>query len=147
MSTGVIFRELDMSNKSEVGFVYKSWIGSYKNHADVTPFAIYRRVYQAYLDRILKRAGSVVTLAVNPDYPDQILGFTAAERGSTALHYIYVKQDFRKTGVGTDLIENFIGSDTSGEFNYTFNTALGRKFLKKRGGRYKPSIVRNELCE
>lgn len=143
-NTGVKFRQLDWSNSSEVGFVYKSWLGSYKNHADVTPYSMYRKVYQHYLDRIMKRDECIVILAVHPEHPDQIFGFACFERSAPTLHYIYVKEDYRRTGVGSDLLEYLLSTET-GEFAYTFNTSLGRKFLRPRGGKYKPRLVRNEL--
>ena len=144
-STGVKFRALDLNESSEVGFVYKSWLGSYKNHADVCPYSIYRQTYQAYLDRIIKRPECYVILAVHPEHQEQIFGFICVERSSPTIHYIYVKEDYRRTGVGTDLLEFVSEGNNSGEFAYTFNTALGRKFLRPRGGKYKPKIVRNEL--
>lgn len=144
-NTGVKFRPLDWANSSEVGFVYKSWLGSYKNHADVTPYSMYRKVYQHYLDRIMRRGECAVILAVHPEHPEQIFGFVCTEKSSPTLHYIYVKEDYRRTGVGTDLLEYINEGNDSGEFAYTFNTSLGRKFLRPRGGKYKPKLVRNEL--
>ena len=153
-NTGVKFRALDTNVPSEVGFVYKSWLGSYKNHADVCPYSIYRQTYQVYLDRIIQRDESAVILAVHPDHPDQIFGFACFEKSFPTLHYIYVKEDYRRTGVGSDLLEYLhnagsnlaiISPSENGEFAYTFNTSLGRKFLRKRGGAYKPKLVRNEL--
>jgi len=142
-STGVKFRELNWDDKSEVGFVYKSWLNSYKNHADVIPYSMYRKLYQAIVDRILKRDGACVVLAYNPAEPDQLLGFAAIERNSPTLHYMYVKDDFRQKGVGSDLLEYILRDECS--FNFTFSTAMGRKFFRPRGGKYKPRLVRNEL--
>lgn len=144
-NTGVIFRALDPNNSSEVGFVYKSWLGSYKNHADVAPYSTYRATYQAYLDRIIQRENCIVLLAVHPEHTDQIFGFACFERLSPVLHYLYVKEDYRRTGVGSDILEALLGDNPDCEFAYTFNTALGRKFLRPRGGKYKPKLVRNEL--
>ena len=144
-NTGVKFRPLDFANSSEVGFVYKSWLGSYKNHADVTPYSVYRQTYQAYLDRIIKRDECLVVLAVHPEHSDQIFGFICVEKNSPTVHYVYVKEDYRRTGVGSDLLEFVSQGNDSGEFSYTFNTSLGRKFLRPRGGKYKPKLVRNEL--
>ena len=134
-----------MNEPSEVGFVYKSWLGSYRNHADVCPYSVYRQTYQAYLDRIVKRDGCMVVLAVHPEHSDQIFGFICVERESPTVHFCYTKEDYRRTGVGSDLLEFVSQGNDSGEFAYTFNTSLGRKFLRPRGGKYKPKLVRNEL--
>lgn len=144
-NTGVKFRELDLTKPSEVGFVYKSWLGSYKNHADVMPYSMYRKVYQVILDRLIKRDGCLVVLAIHPEHEDQIFGFAVLERSSPTLHYIYVKEDYRRTGVGSDILEFINQGNTSGEFKFTFNTTLGRKFLRSRGGKYDPKPARNEL--
>ena len=146
-NTGLIFRPLDKMNSSEVGFVYKSWINSYKNHADVVPYSEYRATYQGYLERIIDRDNCAVILAVHPEHTDQIFGFVCYELTTPTLHYIYVKggenSNYRREGVGSDLLEYMLGTNL--QFSFTFNTALGRKFLKPRGGKYKPQIVRNEL--
>ena len=144
-STGVKFRSLNWENTSEVGFVYKSWLGSYKNHAADIPYSIYRKVYQELLDRIMKRDGCSVILAVHPEHEDQIFGFAVIERSTPALHYIYVKEDYRRKGVGTDLLEFINQGNNSGEFTFTHSTRLGRTFLKSRGGKFNPRFVRNEL--
>lgn len=144
-STGVKFRELDLSAASETGFVYKSWLGSYKNHADVIPYSMYRKLYQALLDRVIRRPGAVVVLAVHPEHNDQIFGFACIERDSATLHYIYVKENFRRSGIGADILEFINQGNESGEFAFTFSTSLGRKYLRPRGGKYKPRLVRNEL--
>ena len=142
-STGVEFRELDWNNTSEVGLVYKSWLGSYKNHAVDIPYSMYRDLYQGLLDRLLKRDGCVVILAYHPEYPDQIFGFAALERNSATLHYMYVKADYRRKGIGADLLEFILADNTS--FDFTTKTRLGWKYLKSRGGNYKPRFIRNEL--
>jgi GNAT superfamily N-acetyltransferase len=139
--TGVQFRELDLSNKSEVGFVYKSWMGSYKNHAGVIPYGMYRDIMQVFLDRIIKRDGCIVVLITHPNDPDFLFGFAVGERDTPTLHYIYVKEDYRRTGVATDTLE-FLGLEN---FEYTHSTSLGRKFLNPRGGKHRPQFVRNEL--
>lgn len=145
--SGVAFRELNPENSDEVGFVYKSWLGSYKNHADVVPYKIYRQLYQTILESIIDRSECIVVLAYNPDLPDQLFGFACCERAQPTLHYIYVKagpdNQLRRKGIGTDLLEFINEGNTSGEFKYTFNTTMGRKFLNARGGRYNPSFVRN----
>lgn len=144
-NTGVKFRPINWGNDSEVGFVYKSWLGSYKNHASDIPYAMYRQIYQALLDRIMRRPGSEVILAIHPEHDDQIFGFAVIERNSPTLHYIYVKESYRRKGVGSDILEFICDGNTSGEFEFTHSTRMGRNFLKTRGGRFNPRFVRNEL--
>jgi len=142
--TGVQFRELDLDNKSEVGFVYKSWLGSYKNHAGVVPYAIYRELYQGLLDRIIRRPGCMVVMITHPTDDNFLFGFAVVERDSPTLHYLYVKYEYRKRGVATDTLK-FLGIGPSDEFIYTHSTKLGRDFLNKRGGRCKEQFVRGDL--
>ncbi len=142
--TGVKFRPLDRSNSSEIGFVYKSWLQSFKAYADGVPYSEYRDTYQAYLDRIIQRDRCGVMLAVHPQHTDQIFGFICYELERPIVHYMYVKGDYRRTGVGSDLLEEVLVTDT-GSFDYTFNTRLGRNFLNKRSGRYRPKHARNDL--
>ena len=142
--TGVKFRELNLENTGELGFVFKSWIGSFQNHAGPIPRDMYRTLYQGLLDRIVRRPGCVVLLAVNPANPDQLFGFAVAERDTPTLHYIYVKggaSALRRKGVGSDLLEALGHTGPVAEFHYTHSTKLGREFLNKRGGRYKPRLI------
>lgn len=144
MSSGIKYRELDWNNKKEVGFVYKSWLGSYKNHADIIPYNIYVKLYRGLLDRLLRRSGATVVLAYNVEHPDQIYAFAAVERNKPVLHYIYTKEDYRrKFRIASDLLSYLLKDEP--EFSFTFNTAAGRKFLKERGGVYRPKLIRGPL--
>jgi len=137
--TGVKFRELDLSDTSEVGLVYKSWLGSYKNHADVIPFDMYRAVYQVILDRLVKSDDNMVVLAVHPEHPEQIFGFACVSRSSAVLHYLYVKSKYRNKGIASDLL-TFLTENKP--FQFTFSTKLGRKYLLPRGGKPNQRIIR-----
>ena len=144
-ATGVKFRAINWDDTGEVGLVYKSWLGSYKNHATDIPYTMYRQLYQGLLDRIMQRPGASVILAVHPEHSDQIFGFAVTETESPTLHYIYVKEDYRRKGVGTDILEFINDGNTTGEFCFTHSTRMGRNFLRARGGRFNPRFIRNEL--
>lgn len=144
--TGCLIRPWNPAEPSEVGFVYKSWLGSYKNYAGETPHNIYRKLYQGYLDRIIKRPGCSVLVACDPNDSEVLWGFIVFEKHHPVVHYIYVKEghNLRRNGIGSDLLA-FCTNEGETEFTFTFNTRMGRNFLRKRSGTYNPKFVRNDL--
>lgn len=58
--------------------------------------------YNRYLDVILSRPNTSISLAVLSDDHDVVLGFSVYE-GKT-LHYVHVHKDYRKMGIGKDLV-------------------------------------------
>lgn len=89
---------------SDVPFLCSSYVRSLLNQR---PWAIGDRNWMAsaaalLAARILGR-GSVL-VACDPGDPDQIYGWVACDPTSRVLYYIYVKQAFRRAGIGTALM-------------------------------------------
>ena len=93
----------------------------------------YHREIQRIFDRILPRA--TVKIACDPKDPDNLVGFAVFT--GTELHYVYVKQDFRKLGAVRDLLA---GLDIR---SYTFKTLPGERRLRPatRGWAFTPRFT------
>jgi hypothetical protein len=88
---------------TDLPFLFKAWISSYEKSpwAGTIPSHLGYDIHKATIHQLLLR-GMKVTMAVNPDDDQQILGFLAHEPG--LLHYVFVKDLFRRQGVATKLL-------------------------------------------
>jgi GNAT superfamily N-acetyltransferase len=64
----------------------------------------YFEKYSKYIDILLQRPDSIITLAV---LDDVILGWCLYER--TIVHYIWVKKEVRRQGIGQALLPKYFG--------------------------------------
>lgn len=94
-------------------FIYAKWLRSLRYGNEyfrlVEPQAFWRS-YSAYITAILCQENAAVRLAVLTDEPDVALGFCVS-RG-TILDYIYVQKDFRRLGIGGNLMPKNIETIT-----------------------------------
>lgn len=111
---------------TDLPWVFSSWLGSARWN-DVCPAHLQTSIRKASVHQLLKR-GMQIVLAVNPDDHDQFIGFIAFEPG--LLHYIFVKNIFRRQGVATALMAcaNF---DRTGTVLHTFSTPEARHLAKR----------------
>jgi GNAT superfamily N-acetyltransferase len=70
---------------------------------------IFFREHQELIKQILSDNKTFTYVACAEDYQDQLFGYICVH--GDCLHYLYVKQPYRKNGVATKLIEE-IGSDS-----------------------------------
>ncbi len=90
---------------SDEDFVYSSWIHCLGNSK---PYSSLDRNWfaaaqHALIERLLNR--SRVFIACDPEDEDQIYGYIVGELDRAILHWVYVKQRFRKVNVATRLFE------------------------------------------
>jgi GNAT superfamily N-acetyltransferase len=92
---------------ADVGLVYSSWLRSYWDARPPQVWDIPRETYfsdaghHGVVTRLLAR--SVVTVAHAPDDPDEVYGWICV--GARGLHYVYVKELWRRKGVATRLLD------------------------------------------
>lgn len=117
-------------------FVKSGWRGTFRTAGvgvEGADAEHYHREIQRIFDRILPRA--TVKIACDPKDPDNLVGFAVFT--GTELHYVYVKQDFRKLGAVRDLLA---GLDIR---SYTFKTLPGERRLRpaSRGWVFTPRFT------
>ncbi len=100
---GSIGIELRPANADDMNFVYSSWLSSVATgEKRRTPKEIVYKNHREIMARALNK--SYVLIACMHDHKDQILGWLCYE--DTVLHYVYVKQTFRKHGVASMLVNH-----------------------------------------
>lgn len=121
--------------QTDLNFVRKTWAMSYyydnylKNHLSIKQFHHYHRPIR---ERILAEPTLAVIICASEANPDQILGWIAAEvleeSKQMIIHYIYVKDLYRKEGIGKSLLEKVMHEKP---VFYTHESIIGRAILKK----------------
>lgn len=95
--------------QADSNFLYSSWIRSFR--ASSVNAGLPGREYHARQKRrigvILGRPDTAVIVACDPDDDEHIYGYVVFEMGEVTamLHYVYVKESFRRFGLGGVLID------------------------------------------
>ena len=123
-------------------FLLDSWLNAYRASpwAGAVPNNKYFDVYGDAIKELLTR-GSKVLVACNPDNSSQILGWVCYElsaRGDKVVHFVYVKDVFRKLGIANSLI-GAAGINPKGRFYYTYKTKMSKVF---KLAAHEPAIAR-----
>jgi len=128
----VILRAIE---EEELSFVYHSWLHSLRAgslHYKGIPSSVYYNNHKRKLYKVLDRSNTIV--ATPKDHPEIIAGYIVWEdKDPAVIHYIYVKSDYRKMGLGSlfkevaasgrDLIGTHRTIDVKGK-GFTFNPYL-----------------------
>lgn len=104
-------------------FIMDSWMRSYRKSPDSNlADCLFFPAYRATAGKLLQTAQ--VDVMVVPDNQDTILAYIVYEPG--VIHWIYVKRDYRDSGLARLLIEKGPGHKSV----VTMTTPLGRKKLR-----------------
>lgn len=124
------------ANGTELNFILSSWIRSFKrsSFASKIPWDIYKERQDAAIKSIMV-SGAEFTVACNPEDESQAFGWISYHRTPSlpVIHYIYVKEPFRRFKIATGLIAS-VGND----FIYTHLTSGFERM--KREGVYDPYL-------
>lgn len=130
---------IDTPTPEEFAFVFDSWGQSYRKSpwAGTVPNHLWDTVSRETARTILDR-GALVLVAVTPiagredEFPAvrRVMGYTVSEPKRKLLHWVYVKNDYRGTGIGARLLETTCPGDD--EWRYTHRTHASSRFLGPR---------------
>lgn len=136
--------QLRKPHKEDVPFIFSSWLHSYRSslHTKNVVNTVYFGEHHDLLERIMNRSEAVI--ACNADDPNQIFGYIVYERIDNALvvHYIYVKQSFRKLGIGKTLLQS-TGWQKGDAFIFTHDTYISAKLAMKYRAMFNPYVPTN----
>lgn len=117
-----------LATEADLRFIRSSWFDSYWNSSAKKKIegVVYRTEMRASIERLLKR--SRVIVAYFSEVPDEVLGWCAFEFDTC--HYVYVKGDYRRQGIGKGLVPPSIvyyshATDASGK---KFTDSVNMKF-------------------
>lgn len=85
----------------DMPFIRASWFESYRKAKPKLPFEVYRSGMDSRITRLLAR--SVTNVAFVEAVPSEIVGYSVRE--GDFVHWVYVKNDYRKQGVAAALCE------------------------------------------
>lgn len=97
--------------KYDDDFIYSSWIHCLGN---IRPYCNldknwFTSAQHALISQLLER--STVVIAHDPEDENQIYGYMVCEPKKNILHWVYVKQLFRRAHIGTRLLEKALSDD------------------------------------
>lgn len=119
---------------SDYTFIMDSWMRCLRKSPDSNlPDCLFFPAYRTVAAKLLQT--STCDVLVTPDNTDTILGYVVYDKG--AVHWIYIKRDFRESGLAKLLLERI-----PGPLVLTMSTPLGRKRLRYP---IKPKLLRNKL--
>lgn len=93
------------AQSDDIPFIYATWLRSYRNDSVIgmsTKKATFYDSYKLVIDQILNDTSATIRVMALEDSPATILGY-AVGNGVT-LHYCYVKESFRRLGLGKELV-------------------------------------------
>lgn len=99
------------AQSSDLPFVFSSWLNSYESSGWAR--GVRRRTYftrhHAVVSELLSRPSCVVLVAALEEDPDVILAWAALEPVSSTVHYVYVKESWRRLGLARRLLDELPG--------------------------------------
>lgn len=127
------------AHDGDIPFIFSSWLKSFRESgfmARGVPNTIYFTNHHKILQKLVQR--SKVFIACDPKDTSNIYGYVVAETidNTFVLHFIYVKQSFRKLGVGKALFNSFEHNGSASCCSHL--TKAGEKFLLKYNIIYHP---------
>lgn len=132
----------------DLNYVRKTWLWAHAQGASdfidaigggVVYFAEHARLRDAALER------AAVTIAHRPDMPNSICGFAVTEelpramgRALSCIHFVYVKDRWRKLGVAKLLLRPFVGGPLGHCAVYTHRTEIVEALQVPKGWAFNP---------
>lgn len=122
----------DAPTADELPLIFDSWSRSFRKSdwAGCVPNHKWDEVSRVAIAELLERSVCIVALA--PRVPGifegrRVMGYAVCEPNYKVLHWLYVKDDYRRQGIGRALLRE-VRQGTEG-WKYTHRTAASRNFL------------------
>jgi GNAT superfamily N-acetyltransferase len=130
--------EITTPTADEMPLVYDAWANSYRKSpwAGTVPNHLWDSVSRESIKSLLSR-GARVLVAVTPvagheaEYPAvrRVMGYSVSEPSRRVLHWLFVKEKFRRVGIGRALLD---ATCPDGAYTYTHRTRASSRFLGER---------------
>lgn len=117
---------------NDVPFITNSWLKSYRDSREVQGIPNNQYFYHQHklIEALVPR--SIVIVAAMKSDPHIIMGWLCAEVADTALllHYVYVKNDYRRMGIGSGMLRFVKEYEQPPAIITTHTTRLTRDLMK-----------------
>jgi hypothetical protein len=126
------------ATEDDHGFILNSWLKSYYDTADLSP-RISREVFFKNEGKIIKELlrTELIKVICNPHDETHIYGYACYNDTPVTLHYIYVKQPFRKMGLAKNLLRDYLESE---DVIVSYSTSRIKRFGKHYNFKYNPYV-------
>lgn len=148
MSTEAVFK-LRPYRESDLNFIRNSWAKSYYKGSEYVKFISPNEFHERHRpirEEILKRPNIALVVACSTDDEDLILGWILIEKpkekSGTILHYLYVKEAFKKEGISKELMNKLL---TNTPIMVTHMTERASKIIQYHPSRFKNYVWSKEL--
>lgn len=119
----------------ELKLVLDSWSNSFRKsqYAGCIPNNLWPEVSRQTATQLMTRTGARTICALTPTADGtrgRVMGYSVSEPG--ILHWLYVKKDYRRLGIGSQLLQELIGNWNDSERKrprYTHRTDSSGRFL------------------
>lgn len=109
---------------TDAPFIFNSWLKNYRRtkFAENIQSEVYFAAHHQLIEGLLKTCKTIVV--TSSEDPTQIYGYGVAEEvdGVFVCHFIYVKETYRRLGIGSLIIKELGHPDLSKPFMYTHKT-------------------------
>jgi hypothetical protein len=98
-------------HEGDRNFILKTWKSGLKRshqYRDLEPGAFWRWANE-HVGKILDDENSTTLVAVSPEDTEYILGWACGRPSPHTIHYVYVKDTYRRNRLGLHLVEAVIG--------------------------------------
>jgi GNAT superfamily N-acetyltransferase len=132
---------------SDLNFIYSTWLNNYRSDSEIGKSikkSIYFAEYYGVLDAIFECKQTKVLIACLPEETNVILGFLVG--ADKILHYIFVKEDFRRNGIGRSLFENCF-PEGGGAVEFTHRTTSTHRLAEKLSLTYNPFLLFERIIQ
>lgn len=133
-------------------FILNSWMVSSKSGFESSESSgdDHYGFLEPYIKSILELPETWCRMAVDEEDQDNYIGYLVSTAGLARayIHYIYVKQAYRKFGVAKALLEALQAETPKAEQTLYYTTLPNQwkwNYAKSRGWRYDPMWIRNRL--
>lgn len=129
---------------TDTDFIYSTWIKSFRLSAlgRGVPSPLYEMGQRSRINRILNHPLTEVWIACDPQAQELIYGYLVIG-GENIIHYLYVKNAYRKQGIGSELLSSWFDRDA--QFTHKgkdiWIEALMRNKREFRGFIYNPYLL------
>lgn len=137
--------QIEPPEAEEYALVFDSWARSFRNskYAGCIRNCDYDDVSRKAMSEIVDRGARVVVLVTTTEKGDRrVAGYSVSEPDKKLIHFIYVKRDYRRMGLGRLLRRDVVADSEHRGWRYTYKTNASERFLHRM--EWDPTPVRTK---
>lgn len=126
---------------SDISFIFATWLRNLFHSSPMFKYMeknVFMKHYHNVLTAMFTRDYVNVVVACMKDDPDTILGYAILSKDNKALHWIYIKKNWRKIGLAKDLVPETVT-------HVTHITDTGASIIEKYKLEYNPFLLGEEI--